>query len=288
MLYNDEIKDCISNSIQGFNSCIILCGPNNAGKSYTLRGEEHHEGILGKSVKDLFSLMEISQQVNTGNTVKSLYGLKMSIYTVFNECIYDLVKKNSSTPLQISKFIDKDTGTYFTKINDLSEAEIKNYNEYNNLVNHSLQHRKILETTLKVNDFKKKSNLIVSFILSKKEISAESNSTTFEKSQNIAQIDFVELTSTDYGLDLNTDKSDYFGKTTATNFRSIKNNLESLAVRKKPRYESNLTLALKRTLNPTSQIVFINCVHSNEEPPTESYKALKVKNFILLYTLLFI
>ena len=224
--------------------------------------------------------MEISQQVNKGNTARSLYGLRMSIYVVFNDNIYDIVKNYSTIPLEISKYFDKETGIYFTKINDLSDVEIKNFNEYNNLINLSLQRRKVLETSLKINDFKKKSNLIISFIIAKKEVSTENNSVTMEKSINISQIDFVELTSSDYGLDMLTvDKNDNFLKSTASNFRSLRNNLECLLLNRKPKHDTNLTLSLKRTLNSRSQVLFISCVHSNEEPPLESIKALKVKIF---------
>ncbi len=276
-MYQEEIKELVANSLNGFNSCFLFIGPNDAGKTYTLRGEDNHEGIMGKSLKNLFNLMELNQQVNIGNTVKSLYGLKMSVYVVFNEAVHDLIKKNNSNPLQICKYTDKDSGSYFTKIENLQEVEIKNFNDYNNNFNQALQHRKMLSTTLRINDFRKKSNLIISFKLFKKAVSSEKNPKTFEKSQIISQLDFVELASTDYGIDAdNIPKHDYFTKATANNFKSLNNNLLCLSLKAKPKFESNLTLALKPTLSYNSQIVLINCVHSSASPPTESYKALRV------------
>jgi len=221
--------------------------------------------------------MEISQQVNSGNTKKCLYGLKISIFIVHNENIHDLLTKNNAISLQISKLVDNETGKHFTRINDLSDVSLKNFNDYKTTLNQALQNRKILENNMKITDLKKKSNLIISFTLSKKEVSSESSRVTFEKSQNISQLDFAELTSTDYGLDINmVDQHDYFATTTVDNFRSLSTNLECIALNKNPKFDSNLTLALKKTLNVSSQILFINCVHSNEDPPTESYNSLKV------------
>ena len=92
-----------------------------------LRGGDEYEaeGLIGRTARDFFNLIEISHQANSS---KNEYALKLSIYQIFNENIYDLLDKNSVTPLQITKLTDNETGELYTKINKLSELDVKNLN----------------------------------------------------------------------------------------------------------------------------------------------------------------
>jgi hypothetical protein len=47
-----------------------------------------------------------------------------------------------------------------------------------------------------------------------------------------------------------------------------------------PNNDCSLTLALKNTINPESNIVFINCVIPWESPPNFSFKAVKFTNWL--------
>ena len=271
-IYDEEVKEKISGAFQGLNSCYLLFGPNNSGKSYTLIGSNEN-GILDKSAKDLFNLIEITHQVNSKSRI--LFSLKMSIYIVFNDRIYDLSCKNCLKPLQLNKLFNLQTNNLITDISDLQETNLKNYNDYRNLIKEALLNRKSLEKFLNVKDLKKKSNLIISFIISKKEITPENH--LISSDQKISQVDFVELLSSNYGnINNSGEENEAVVKSSIETFKSLNNNLECLRLKKIPEFESTLTLSLKKTLNSNTDIVFINCVHSNEDPPNESFQSLKV------------
>jgi hypothetical protein len=280
-IYTDKVKEYVSNLFQGGNSCVLLFGPNDSGKSYCLKGgDKEPEGLIGRTARDLFNLIELGQQVNSGYRIKNLFGLKMSIYQIYNDNIYDLLSKNNLSSLQISKLREKDTGSILTKINDLTELEVKSLSEYNSVMNDATQNRKFLEKSLKINEMDKKSNTIYSFVLVKKEVSSEQvNNYTFEtKYINFSQLDFVELTSSNYGLDVSNfvDKNDILYKNTNKNFKALTDNITSSSLKRNSNLDTNLTLALKKTINVDSSILFINCVHSDEEPPIGSFSSLKV------------
>lgn len=96
-IYHEQIKEPISDMLTGKNSCVLLFGPSEGGKSYLLRGGENQKGLLDRAVDDLFNFVEINKQVNQGKANRSIssYRLKTVIYYVYNDNIYDLLSGNS-------------------------------------------------------------------------------------------------------------------------------------------------------------------------------------------------
>ena len=93
--------------LMGKNSCILVFGPSQGGKSYTIRGGEKEKGLLDKAVDDLFNFVEINQQINNQgkqNRTINKFRLKIVIYYVYEDKVYDLLNGIAKQiPLKLEK-----------------------------------------------------------------------------------------------------------------------------------------------------------------------------------------
>ena len=91
-IYRDLIKDNISNLFQKKNSCILLYGPIDSGKSFLLRGGNTpsggDSGLLYRGIRDIFRLISLYNQANT-NT--SSFHVKFCSYQIYLDNIHDLL-----------------------------------------------------------------------------------------------------------------------------------------------------------------------------------------------------
>jgi len=296
--------------LSGKSSCIIVFGPSEGGKSYTFRGGEKEKGLIDRAVDDLFNFVEINQQVNQGKQNRSIYTfqLKVMIYHVYNENIFDLLSSSAKpNPLKIEKTFITDDSEYITNVIDLTEKNLKTRKDLMNAVNEALKLRKNQSQLMLVNNMSKKSHLVTSLILEKvskfNDNLSKTNEIVIEK---YSQVDFVELASSEYGLSIsevqrkkiNSSEIEKKGKTDNVNkiynegledaenkgiekaFNSICDNIIAVNNNTPPKTETKLTLCLKPTLNKKSNIVFIFCVLPNEKPPIFSSKSLKFGNWL--------
>lgn len=100
----EQVKDQVSNLFQGRSSNVIFFGPTDGGKSYLCRGFDNNDGgLLGRSVQEIFNLIEISLQANAGKQNKTTYfTAAISIYQIWNDSINDLLSHNPAKQLQVS------------------------------------------------------------------------------------------------------------------------------------------------------------------------------------------
>lgn len=303
-IYNENIKESVSNLFNGKNSCCILFGPTESGKSYTLRGpcdnRSNEYGIIGRVIQDVLNLVELSKQTslshgNNHNKLKSgstYFAAKLSLYQVYLDQINDLLSLEYNKNMKIERYFDEESNLMKTQICDLTEKEIKSKSDFDSLMREAVRHRKSLAQYLRINDSKRKSHFVVSVIIEKRERVYEGFKRSAEKTiARYAQLDFLELASSNFGLaslqkrasrnDLNSlDTDEVLFKNTSRTFNSICNNIVSASIGVVPKYDTKLTLALKNTLNFDSNIVFISCVLPSEEPPTKSIKSLKFTNWL--------
>lgn len=280
-IYQEQLKGQVSNLFQGQNSCLFLFGPVEGGKSYTLRGGETNQekGLLSKTVLEILNLIEINKQANQGGLKYINYGLKLACYQVFNDVIHDLLSKDYNKEVKIlnSGNSNNNQDSY---LENLTKKEINSQKDLDYCLKETIQFRKLLTQSLRVNDLKRKSSLVFSLIVEKRESNESNNkSNTEKKTSKLAQIDLVELPSSNNGLPPETEKGDVF-KNISKTFNSIVNNIVSFSNGKTPKLESKLTLSLKNTLRPGSTIFFIACVSSTECPLGDSYQALKFTNWM--------
>lgn len=323
LIYSEQIKDSVNNLFQGKNSCVMFFGPADGGKSYLLRGGVEGKviepGLLGRVTQDLFNLVEISKQTNMtsmknrqGNsnaysntysnnastTFSTYFAVKMSIYQVYMDQINDLLTNQYAKSLKMEKYADSEGGLK-TDILDLTQKEVRSKKDYDAYLKEAVQYRKLLSQYLKVNEMKRKSHLVISLILEKRERVSEGYNKVSEKcADKFAQIDFVELASSNYGLNESEVEAvrfknskhkssemighfnDFLYKSTSKTFNSICNNVVSASIGAVPKYESKLTLSLKNTLRAESQIILLTCVLPGETPPKRSFKCLKFVNWL--------
>ena len=284
IIYKDLIKDNISNLFQKKNSCILFYGPIDSGKSFLLRGGTTHyggeSGLLYRGIRDIFRLISLYNQANT-NT--SSFHVKFCSYQIYLDNIHDLLS-NDNYNITIEKYLEKNYVN--TNLVGLNEKEIKNLAEYESCMREAVHNRATLSQKLKINDFNRKSYFIISIRLEKKIYSKDGILIIDDNFKNYSRIDFVELVSSNYANNSDTiPENDTSPKAllyrnTDNVFNSLCENILCSCNCTTPQSDCALTLALKNSINPESNIVFINCVIPWESPPNYSYKAIKFTNWL--------
>ena len=269
LIYNEEIKSNINDLFYKKNCCIFFFGPESSGKSYILRGgdgkNEKEPGMLTRVINDILNIISVNNN----------FIIKCSAYQIYMDNIYDLLS-NDINQLNIKKdFNASKDGFINTYIEGLIKRKINNKQEYDLSIREAINNRKNLNKILCINDNKKRSHLIITIYLT-------------QNNNIISQIDFVELASSNFGIlndndDYNclfTENNNKFFKNVSKVFNSIAENIICLSKGCISNNDSILTLALKRTMRPTSNIIFMNCVVPWEFPLSHSFSAVKYSNMI--------
>ena len=284
LIYKDLIKDNISNLFQKKNSCILLHGPIDSGKSFLLRGGNTQyggeSGLIYRGIRDIFRLISLYNQANT-NT--SSFHVKFCSYQIYLDNIHDLLSKESFI-VTVEKYLENNLVN--TNLIGLTEKEIKSIPEYESCMREAVHNRATLSQKLKINDINRKSYFIISIRLEKKIYSKDGILIIDDNFKNYSRIDFVELVSSNFAN--NSDQiteNDMSPKAmlyrnTDNVFNSICENIVCSCNCTTPSSDCALTLALKNSINPESNIVFINCVVPWESPLNFSFKAIKFSNWL--------
>ena len=284
LIYKDLIKDNISNLFQKKNSCILLHGPIDSGKSFLLRGGNTQyggeSGLIYRGIRDIFRLISLYNQANT-NT--SSFHVKFCSYQIYLDNIHDLLSKESFI-VTVEKYLENNLVN--TNLLGLTEKEIKSIPEYESCMREAVHNRATLSQKLKINDINRKSYFIISIRLEKKIYSKDGILIIDDNFKNYSRIDFVELVSSNFANnsdqitenDLSPKAMLY--RNTDNVFNSICENIVCSCNCTTPSSDCALTLALKNSINPESNIVFINCVVPWESPPNFSFKAIKFSNWL--------
>ena len=308
-IYNDNIKDKISQLFHEKNSCILCFGPSSSGKSFLLFGDSTENnnninntknkqqkniknqkdniGLIKNSIYTILNLIKISKQGNdSSSNVKNKYELRISIYQIYFDKIFDLLSSDiKKIPLQ--KIYDENNQIFDIKLKGLTDIEIRNIQDYDKIIKEVEINKKNLVRKFKVKDINKNSDLIVSLKLRKKIQNRVGNNIIDNYSANyFSQIDFVELISSEVGIsdkfqdnnDLSYEYTLY--ENTKNVYDSLIDNITSANYGINPNKDSMLTLSLKNTLKTNSNIVFFNCIIPWEYPINNSYNALKFTTWL--------
>ena len=315
-IFNEVINDNITQLFHKKNTCVFCFGPTGSGKSYLLFGENNdinnlkinknnkyhylncckaknegkseinNKGLIKSSIYKILNLIKINKQGNdASNNIKDKYEVRISVYQIYFDKIFDLLSKDNKK-IDIQSNYDENQ-ILNTKLVGLSDIEIRNSQDYAKIVKEIEINRKNLSKNLKVKDINKNSYLIVSLKLRKKIQKRVGNNITDNYSADyFSQIDFVELITSEIGLndkfqnanDLSFECSLY--ENTKKVYDSIIDNISSANYGITPNKESTLTLSLKNTLKANSNIIFFNCVIPWEYPINNSFKALKFSTWL--------
>ena len=314
-IYNEIINDNITRLFHKNNSCILCFGPSYSGKTYLLFGENNNinniqnkknnkyhclkcnpllkddkkenlnKGLIKCSISKILNLIKINKQGNDAScNTKDKYELKISIYQVYFDKIFDLLSKDIK---KINIQTNYDENKVLNVKLDLIDSEIRNIQDYEKIIKEVELKRKNLARNLKVKDFNKNSYFIISLKLRKKiENKVGNNIIDNYTTDYFSQIDFVELVASEIGLDdkfENTNDLSYeysLYENTKNVYNSIIDNIACANYGITPNKESTLTLSLKNTLKTNSNIIFFNCVIPWEFPINNSFKALKFTTWL--------
>ena len=308
-IYNEVIKDNIVQLFNKKNSCVLFFGPNSSGKSYLFLGEKEENGekiynynskisksknnkkleggLLKRSINHLLNLIKMNKQGNDiKDNIQNKYEIKLSIYQIYMDKIYDLLNKKIIN-ISIQKFYDDDEAINISLVG-LTDVKISSIQEYEKSIKDAEFNRKNLPQILKVKNLNKNSHIIISLKLQRIIQNKIGNNISDNYTINsFSQIDFVELISSEIGLndnfqDNNNDLSYEFSlyNNTKNVYNSIIDNIICANNGTTPKNETILTLSLKNTLKTNSNIIFFNCVIPWEYPVNNSYKSLKFATWL--------
>ena len=212
----------------------------------------------------------------------SSFHVKFCSYQIYLDNIHDLLSTESYL-ITVEKYLENNYVN--TNLIGLTEREIKNISEYENCMREALHNRATLSQKLKINDLNRKSYFIISIRLEKKVYNKDGILMLNDNFKNYSRIDFVELVSSNFGLIEQISENDFTPKAmlyrnTDNVFNSICENIVCSCNCTTPNNDCSLTLALKNSINPESNIVFINCIIPWESPPNYSFKAVKFTNWL--------
>ena len=315
-IFNEIINDNITQLFHKKNSCVFCFGPTSGGKTFLLFGENNdinniknnknnkyhyincnkenkkdknekmNKGLIKSSINKILNLIKINKQGNEiSSNTKNKYELKISVYQIYFDKIFDLLSKdikkiNLETNYDENKILN-------SNLVGLTDVEIRNIQDYEKVVKEIEINRKNLSRNLKVKNINKNSNLIVSLKLRKKIQNRVGNNIIDNYSADyFSQIDFIELISSEIGItdkygdsnDLSFEYSLY--ENTKNTYDSMIDNIACANYGLTPSKESTLTLSLKNTLKANSNIIFFNCVIPWEFPIDNSFKALKFTTWL--------
>lgn len=57
-IFNDLGQDIVTDSLEGYNSCIFAYGQTGSGKTHTMMGQEDSEGLIPRICRRLFEQMD--------------------------------------------------------------------------------------------------------------------------------------------------------------------------------------------------------------------------------------
>ena len=291
VMYQQILQNSINDLFYKKNSCMFFFGPTLGGKSYLLRGSpfknDNESGLLTRAIKEIFQRIEYN----------NIFCVKIAVYQIYLDKIYDLLSSNndSNSELNIETNYSEINNVYNINIMGLTKKEIKDSTEYDLALREAINNRRNLAQKINVSDIKKKSNFIISVFLEKKNENSDTDDDNNNNNNNefipFSQFDFIELVSSNYGL-LNESEDNisdtneingidkHFYQNTNEVFNSIAENIICLSQDSMPNNETLLTLALKNTLKPNSNIIFVNCVIPWEFPLKDSLNSLKFTNMI--------
>ena len=315
-IFNEIINDNITQLFHKKNSCVFCFGPTSGGKTFLLFGENNdinniknnknnkyhylncnkenkkdknekmNKGLIKSSINKILNLIKINKQGNEiSSNTKNKYELKISVYQIYFDKIFDLLSKdikkiNLETNYDENKILN-------SNLVGLTDVEIRNIQDYEKVIKEIEINRKNLSRNLKVKNINKNSNLIVSLKLRKKIQNRVGNNIIDNYSADyFSQIDFIELISSEIGItdkygDSNDLSFEYsLFENTKNTYDSMIDNIACANYGITPSKESTLTLSLKNTLKANSNIIFFNCVIPWEFPIDNSFKALKFTTWL--------
>eukprot|EP00698_Gefionella_okellyi_P000247 TRINITY_DN10216_c0_g1_i1.p1 TRINITY_DN10216_c0_g1~~TRINITY_DN10216_c0_g1_i1.p1 ORF type:complete len:1088 (+),score=262.23 TRINITY_DN10216_c0_g1_i1:117-3380(+) len=149
-------KDVMS----GYNGTIMAYGQTGAGKTHTLSNQKAPEqGVIPRAVTFLFEQMDADKDYE--------YTLLCSYLQIYNECVYDLLAKDTKTALAL-----RESPTDGVYVEDLTEYVVRSPHEVLDLINKGKERLVFAET--KMNRTSSRSHAVCRLVCERRERSKDS------------------------------------------------------------------------------------------------------------------
>ncbi|CUM55361.1 uncharacterized protein AC631_02133 [Debaryomyces fabryi] len=143
----------IQDLFQGFNMCLLAYGQTSSGKTYTMMGKQHDEGLIPLIVRDILRYKErlISERINCE--------VRISYMEIYNELVKDLLcESGEAKKCRVREHPIK--GPY---VENLNEYQIENYGDFLSYLTRGNNHRSTASTSM--NDKSSRSHAIITLSL---------------------------------------------------------------------------------------------------------------------------
>ena len=139
--------------IDGYNVCIFAYGQTGSGKTYTLLGSKENAGIIGRSISEIFNLIEPMKKHSNIN-------LNIHMVELYMDNLIDLLasKENKNAHLDI-----KEDFKGMTYIQNVTLVNIQNREDFEKNVKIGIANRKTGKTDM--NDESSRSHLILTVVI---------------------------------------------------------------------------------------------------------------------------
>ena len=226
-IYINELQRKIKQMFNGYSCCVFTAGPLHSGKTYSLYGGQSEKGLIEHSIKELFTLIDISKQSSQHYYgICTQYRISITIYNVY---------LNHKDILE-------------------DEVLLEDYSDFDNLMKNVNHLRKILINKYLEGDLLNKSHLVcvISLYQKNEDHSRRSSLTNInqipkdEYIQCIAKLGFVELIDSNYGLAPSNSPTTKLYANAAKTFNDLTNAYIYLSQKQQPKPKSPLLSLLDK------------------------------------------
>ena len=92
-VYRYTTSSLINQVVDGFSATIMAYGATGSGKTYTMVGKGENTGLMIRSIRDLFKVVNSDQS--------KAYSIKISYIEIYNEVLKDLLTDKSKSPPEL-------------------------------------------------------------------------------------------------------------------------------------------------------------------------------------------
>lgn len=145
----------IQDLFQGFNMCLLAYGQTSSGKTYTMMGRQHDEGLIPLIVRDILRYKErlVGERINCE--------VRISYMEIYNELVKDLLCESGEQGTKKCRVREHPTkGPY---VENLNEYQIENYGDFLSYLTRGNSHRSTASTSM--NDNSSRSHAIITLSL---------------------------------------------------------------------------------------------------------------------------
>ena len=239
-VYQKTAQNLLPGIIEGYNATVFAYGATGSGKTYTMLGTIKKEGIMTRSITDLFKLLNSKKNKE--------FKMEVSYIEIYNEIIRDLLKEGNVIDIHE----DPNIGII---LQGVREVEVENNDTFYDLL--SIGNRKRTTGSTNNNETSSRSHAVLRINLYNQE--RNSNNIVFGK---LMMVDLAGSEKTSINSNNNNAVRQKEGKNINKSLLSLGQCINALAQKNQfvPYRNSKLTRILKDCLGGNSRIVMISTI----------------------------